>query len=128
MTIRPIRIGVQLEPQHADYKAIRSAVAVTRTVDHISDGRLILGIRSGWAERDYAGYGYEFGTPGTRIDHLGESLNLIESRFGKLNPAPSRKIPVLIGGGGEKRMLRLVAEHADVRHGPETSRQPGANW
>jgi probable F420-dependent oxidoreductase len=89
---------------------------MARTVDHMSNGRLIFGIGSGWFEKDYTQYGYEFGTAGGRLNKLAEDLPRIESRWAKLNPAPTRKIPVLIGGGGEKKTLRMVAQHADLWH------------
>lgn len=94
---------------------------MARTLDHISAGpdgvgRFVFGTGSGWFDRDFDEYGFEFGTAGSRLDLLADGLPRVRARWEALVPAPTRRIPVLIGGGGEQKTLRLVAEHADIWH------------
>lgn len=101
-------------------------------LDVISKGRAIWGIGAGWFEQEHVEYGYEFGTFTDRFEKLEEGLQIIKSMFvndtttldGKwfkvtnaLNspkPVQAGGPPVLIGGGGEKKTLRMVAQYGDA--------------
>ena len=99
------------------------------TLDHVSHGRATLGIGAGWFELEHEAFGFHFGTLAERFERLEEALQIISpmlrnervSLDGKHykaidvanSPAPLSKIPIMIGGQGEKKTLRMVAEYAD---------------
>ena len=109
-----IELGALVSP--VGYRNPNLLADMARTVDHISGGRLILGLGAGWFRRDYDEYGYEFGTRADRIRAMGEAIDTIHDRYRKLHPPPTRRIPLVIGGSGLRMTLREVAEHADGWH------------
>ena len=104
------------------------------TLDVISGGRAILGLGAAWNDVEHEGYGFEFPRVGERMDRLDEALTIAEALFEKdranfqgkhyrlkdaLNvpkPVQPGGPPILIGGGGEQRTLRIAAKHADMTH------------
>ncbi|MDT7729632.1 MAG: hypothetical protein QOI21_6208 [Actinomycetota bacterium] len=176
---RPVRIAVQLHPQHAPYPTLRAAVReaeslgvdaifgwdhffplygppngqhfecwttlaawaeqtsevligpmvscvafrnphlladMARTVDHVAGGRLILGVGAGWSEQDFTEFGYPFKSPSALIDDLAAALPVIRDRLHGPDRSPVGRVPLMIGGAGERKTLRLVAEYADIWH------------
>jgi F420-dependent oxidoreductase-like protein len=105
------------------------------TIDHLSGGRFILGLGSGWFEREHDAFGFEFGAGfGERLDRLDEAVGLIrrlldgetvthEGRFYRFHdavcqPRPVQaRLPILIGGSGRTKTLRTVARYADMWNG-----------
>ncbi len=99
------------------------------TLDHVSHGRATLGIGAGWFQKEHDDLGFPFGTFTERFEKLEEALQIIKPMLSDARPtvdgkhyrvteaanqpAPVSRIPIMIGGAGEKKTLRMVAQYAD---------------
>ncbi len=127
---RRVRIGGNVLCNSFRSPALLAKMAAT--LDVVSGGRFELGIGAGWHEPEYHAYGFEFPRAGVRIDQLAEAVRLIKQlwtgervdfdgahyriRGGISRPRPLQtpRPPIMIGGSGERKMLRLVAAEADI--------------
>jgi alkanesulfonate monooxygenase SsuD/methylene tetrahydromethanopterin reductase-like flavin-dependent oxidoreductase (luciferase family) len=139
-----LRLGVIVTSNRIRPPAVLAKMAAT--VDQVANGRLIFGVGAGYArsadptitaiaEREYGAYGIDVLPVRDAIDALGEALTItrrlwteaapfdFEGTYYRLTgavcePKPVARLPILIGAGGERRSLRLVAEHADIWNCP----------
>lgn len=104
------------------------------TLDITSGGRAVLGLGAAWNESEHDGYGYDFPRVGERMDRLDEALTIAKAMFTQDRPSFEGRHyrirdalnvpkpiqpggpPIMVGGGGEQRTLRIAAKHADMTH------------
>jgi F420-dependent oxidoreductase-like protein len=125
-----VQLGTLVSPIGFRNPALLAKMAAT--LDNITDGRVIVGLGGGWFEMEFSGYGFAFPPLQTRLRQLDEAATLMKQMWtteqpsfaGKefhttsvyCEPRPVRQPhpPILIGGGGEKVLLRIAAKHADI--------------
>jgi F420-dependent oxidoreductase-like protein len=124
-----IRLGSLVACNSYRYPSVLAKIAAT--IDHISNGRLEFGLGAGWNDEEYLGYGIPFPSTRTRLTQLHESLEIILQMWTnetatfhgqhyqiidavcEPKPLQTPHPPITIGGSGERRTLRLVAQYAD---------------
>ncbi|MBT3427863.1 MAG: LLM class F420-dependent oxidoreductase [Gammaproteobacteria bacterium] len=123
-----IRLGTLVTGNTYRHPAILAKMAAT--VDHISQGRVVLGLGSGWQENEHQKYGIDFFSTSERLARLEEACQVIKALWGQaeatfegkfyqlqaapLEPKPVQKsLPLMIGGGGERVTLKITAQYAD---------------
>jgi len=124
-----IRVGMLVTGVTYRHPAVAANMAAT--IDHISGGRAEYGVGAAWFEKEHDQYGIPFPRIGVRMDMLDEACHVMrglwtENRFSfegkhykitdaQMDPKPVQEhMPLVIGGSGEKRTLRIVAEHGDI--------------
>jgi F420-dependent oxidoreductase-like protein len=129
---RRVRLGTMVSG--VTYRNPALLAKMVTTLDITSGGRAILGLGAAWNEVEHEGYGYEFPRVGERMDRLDEALTIAKAMFTEGRPSFEGRHyriheaynvpkpvqpggpPILIGGGGEQRTLRIAAKHADMTH------------
>ena len=129
-----LRLGTMVSPATFRHPSVLAKLAVT--ADHVSGGRVEVGIGAGWWEREHELYGFEFPSMGERIDALEEQLQVIRGHWGKgpfsfegehyrvreldALPKPVQRPhpPLILGAKGRPRSLRLAARYADEYNVP----------
>lgn len=126
-TVPAVRLGVMVSGNTYRHPALVAKMGTT--IDHISGGRAVIGLGAAWQENEHRRYGFAFGTVRERAERLDEAAAIIRSLLDRdrtdhagrhyhlegapLEPKPLRRLPLLIGGGGERRTLLTVARHGD---------------
>jgi alkanesulfonate monooxygenase SsuD/methylene tetrahydromethanopterin reductase-like flavin-dependent oxidoreductase (luciferase family) len=126
-TTKP-ELGLLVSPPGFRNPALHAKMAAT--LDAITGGRVIVGLGAGWFAQEYEGYGFPFPPARQRLAQLAEAITIMKRMWTEdaptfagehfriesviCQPRPVRRPPILIGGGGEKVLLRIVAEHADI--------------
>jgi len=122
-----VRVGSLVAPTSIHHPAVLANRA--RTIDHLSNGRMVLGLGAGWQINEHLAYGIELEPPGRRVQRFGEAIQIVRSLLTEdrttftgdvytitdaiADPKPIQSpLPILVGTAGP-RMLRLVARHAD---------------
>ncbi len=123
-----VRLGTMVTGNTYRHPAVLANMVAT--LDNLSDGRAVLGVGSGWQQNEHEAYGIEYGTVASRLRRLDEACQIFKGLFGNqyfdfdgefyqlkhapLEPKPKQdNLPLMIGGGGEKVTLKIVAKYAD---------------
>ncbi len=127
-TVPRVRIGTMVCGNTYRHPAVLAKQAAT--IDQVSGGRFVLGLGAGWQENEHTAYGIPFHTVKTRLDMLEEACQVVKGlttqeltdfdghhytlQSAPLSPKPVQQpLPLLVGGGGERRTLRIAARYAD---------------
>lgn len=121
-------LGLLVSPPGFRNPALHAKAAAT--LDHITGGRVIVGLGAGWFAEEFEGYGFRFPSIRERLEQLVEAVTILKRMWTEETPSftgkhfriesvicaprPTRRPPILIGGSGEKVLMRIAAEHADI--------------